>query len=58
MDGQVAIALRHSREAPPVREREFSLASEAAEYRDDVLGSFIRLIYNEHASVGHRSQQR
>ncbi len=58
MDGQVVLALHHTREAPPVREREFSLACEAAEYRDDVLGCFIRLVDNEHASVGHRPQQR
>ena len=58
MDGQVALALHHTREAPPVREREFSLACEAAEYRDDVLGCFVRLVDNEHTPEGHRAQQR
>jgi hypothetical protein len=58
MDGQVAFALRHTRETPPIREREFSLASEAAEYRDDVLGSFVRFVDDEHAPMGYCPQQR
>jgi hypothetical protein len=58
VNGQVALALRHTREATPIRKRKFSLASEAAEYRNDVLRRFVRFVNNEHASVGYCPQQR
>ena len=58
MDGQVALALDHTSEAPPIREREFSLASKAAEYRDDVLRRLVCFVDDEHAPMCHRLQQR
>ena len=58
MDGQVTLALDHTRKAPPIRECEFSLASEAAEYRDDVLRRLVSFIDDEHAPMCHRPQQR
>ena len=58
MDGQVALALYHTREPPSIRERQFTLTCKAAEYRDDVLGRFVRLVDDEDASMSHSPQQR
>ncbi len=58
MYGQVALAVHHACDTPPIRKREFSLTCEAAEYRYDVLGRFVRLVDDEYAPVHHSAQQR
>jgi hypothetical protein len=58
MDGHVALALCNPRDSPAVREREFSLARETAEYRDDVLGGFVGLVYDKNAPMCDGAEQR
>jgi len=46
------------RDSPAVQEREFSLARETAEYRDDVLGGVVGLVYDENATMCDSAKQR